>query len=36
MLITGVSVLGIGLVLTVVCTYISVTQCLKMRGSELY
>ena len=36
MLITAVSVLGIGLVLTIVCTYLSVTNCLKMRGSELY
>lgn len=36
MVITAVSVLGIGLVLTVVCTYFSVTHCLKMRGSELY
>ena len=35
-LITAVSVLGIGLVLTIVCTYLSVTHCLKMRGSELY
>ena len=36
MVITAVSVLGIGLVLTVLCTYFSVTHCLKMRGSELY
>ena len=36
MLITAVSVLGIGLVLTIVCTYFSVTHCLKMRGAELY
>lgn len=36
MVITAVSVLGIGLVLTIVCTYFSVTHCLKMRGSELY
>lgn len=36
MIITAVSVLGIGLVLTIVCTYFSVTHCLKMRGSELY
>lgn len=36
MLITGVSVFALGLVLTVVCTYFSVTHCLKMRGSELY
>ena len=36
MLITAVSVLGIGLTLTIVCTYLSVTHCLKMRGSELY
>ncbi len=36
MLITAVSVLVIGLVLTTVCTYFSVTHCLKMRGSELY
>ena len=35
-LITGVAVLAIGLVLTTVCTYFSVTHCLKMRGSELY
>ncbi|MBR6032110.1 MAG: permease-like cell division protein FtsX [Bacteroidaceae bacterium] len=36
MIITGLSVLGIGLTLAVVCTYFSVTHCLKMRGSELY
>lgn len=36
MIITGMSVLGIGLFLTIVCTYFSVTHCLKMRGSELY
>ena len=36
MIITAVSVLIIGLVLTVVCTYFSVTHCLKMRRSELY
>jgi len=36
MLITAVSVLGIGLTITIVCTYFSVTHCLKMRGSELY
>ena len=36
MLITAVSVLVIGLVLTIVCTFLSVTHCLKMRGSELY
>lgn len=36
MIITGVSVLVIGLLLTTVCTYLSVTHCLKMRGSELY
>ena len=36
MIITAVSVLVIGLVLTTVCTYFSVTHCLKMRGSELY
>lgn len=36
MLITAVSVLVIGLVLTIVCTFFSVTHCLKMRGSELY
>lgn len=36
MLITAVAVLGIGLVLTIVCTYLSVTHCLKMRGSDLY
>ena len=34
--ITLVSVLVIGLLLTIVCTYFSVTHCLKMRGSELY
>ena len=36
MVITALSVLGIGLVLTTLCTYFSVTHCLKMRGSELY
>ena len=36
MIITVVSVLVIGLVLTTLCTYFSVTHCLKMRGSELY
>lgn len=36
MIITALSVLGIGLTLTMVCTYFSVTHCLKMRGSELY
>lgn len=36
MIITALSVLGIGLTLTIVCTYLSVTHCLKMRGSELY
>ena len=36
MIITAVSVLIIGLVLTIVCTYFSVTHCLKMRRSELY
>ena len=36
MVITAVSVLCIGLVLTVVCTFFSVTHCLNMRGSELY
>ena len=36
MIITALSVLGIGLFLTIVCTYFSVTHCLKMRGSELY
>jgi len=36
MIITALSVLGIGLTLTIVCTYFSVTHCLKMRGSELY
>ena len=35
MIITGVSVLVIGLVLTIVCTFFSVTHCLKMRVSEL-
>ena len=34
--VTAVSVLVIGLLLTIVCTYFSVTHCLKMRGSELY
>jgi len=36
MIVTAVSVFAIGLVLTTVCTYFSVTHCLKMRGSELY
>ena len=36
MIVTAVSVFAIGLVLTTVCTYLSVTHCLKMRGSELY
>ena len=36
MIITAVSVLVIGLLLTTVCTFFSVTHCLKMRGSELY
>lgn len=36
LLITAIAVLAIGLVLTLVCTYFSVTHCLKMRGSELY
>jgi cell division transport system permease protein len=36
MIITGISVLVIGLLLTIICTYFSVTHCLKMRGSELY
>ena len=36
LIITALSVLGIGLTLTIVCTYLSVTHCLKMRGSELY
>lgn len=36
MIITLVSVLGIGLILTILCTYFSVTHCLKMRGAELY
>ena len=36
MIITAVSVLIIGLVLAIVCTYFSVTHCLKMRDSELY
>ena len=36
MVVTAVSVLAIGLMLTTVCTYFSVTHCLKMRGSELY
>lgn len=36
MIITALSVFGIGLVLTIVCTFFSVTHCLKMRGEELY
>lgn len=36
MIITAIAVLGIGLVLTIVCTYFSVTHCLKLRRSELY
>ena len=36
MIITAVSVLVIGLLLTTICTYFSVTHCLKMRVSELY
>ncbi len=36
MLVTGIAVLVIGLLLTILCTYFSVTHCLKMRGSELY
>ena len=36
MIVTAVSVLVIGLVLSVVCTYFSVTHCLKLRDSELY
>ena len=36
MLITAAAVLGIGLTLTIVCTYFSVTHCLKMRGAKLY
>jgi len=36
MVVTAVSVLVIGLVLSVVCTYFSVTHCLKLRDSELY
>lgn len=36
MVITAVSVLVIGLLLTSICTYLSVTHCLKMRESELY
>ena len=36
LIITAVSVLVIGLVLTIVCTYFSVTRCLKMHESELY
>ena len=35
-IITAASVLVIGLLLTTVCTYFSVTHCLKMRESELY
>lgn len=34
--ITAVSVVVIGLMLTTICTYFSVTHCLKMRESELY
>ncbi len=36
LVITALSVLVIGLVLAIVCTFFSVTHCLKMRGSELY
>ena len=36
MIITALSVLVIGLLLTTICTYFSVTHCLKMRESELY
>lgn len=36
LIITAMSVLGIGLLLSLVCTYFSVTHCLKMRGSKLY
>ena len=36
MVVTAVSVLVFGLVLSVVCTYFSVTHCLKLRDSELY
>ena len=36
MIVTALAVLGIGLFLTIVCTFFSVTHCLKMRGSELY
>ena len=36
LIITALSVLVIGLVLAIVCTFFSVTHCLKMRGSELY
>ncbi|MBR6141597.1 MAG: permease-like cell division protein FtsX [Bacteroidaceae bacterium] len=32
LIITALSVLGIGLLLSLVCTYFSVTHCLKMRG----
>lgn len=35
-IITVVSVIVIGLLLSLVCTYFSVTHCLKMRRSELY
>ena len=35
-IITAVSVLVIGLLLTIICTYFSVTHCLKLRDSELY
>lgn len=36
LLLTGVSVLGCGLLLTLVCTYFSVSHFLSMRESELY
>ena len=36
LLITAAAVFAIGLVLTIVCTYFSVTHCLKLRRGELY
>lgn len=33
---TAVAILVVGLVLTILCTFFSVTHCLKMRSSKLY
>lgn len=33
---TAIAILVVGLVLTIVCTFFSVTHCLKMRRSKLY